>query len=92
VIDGYFGSLCGHALTFITRGGLWHYLVLVEDEILQWHLYCTEAKLAPTHGGELTDVECAGQKYRFRCWRLNAANYLPEANLIASTIAPYHHA
>ena len=89
VLKGYFGSLYDQILVLRVPDHAWWYVLQVSDPALRWAMYCNDAALAPAHSGETTDVECLGQRYRFRCWRVSPAAYVSESMQIADELVAF---
>ena len=89
MLKGYFGSLYDQILVLRVPDHAWWYVLQVSDPALRWAMYCNDAALAPAHSGETTDVECLGQRYRFRCWRVSPAAYVSESMQIADELVAF---
>ena len=83
-VAGSFGSLYQNILVLRVPDGPWYYVLVVNDDSLRWGLYCNDASIMPAHSGEITDVECLGQRFLFPCWRVNRGNYVRESMTIAA--------
>lgn len=86
MLEGYFGSLYKGVLVLRVPDHAWWYVLHVQDRELQWSMYCNEASIVPAHSGEVTNVECLGQRHRLPCWRVAPGNYVSESMRIADDL------